>query len=73
MNPICLNPDCNGTPLNFAISWAIQEDEAEKLVQILLKYDADPTISFQGKNAFDWAREKGYYQVLNMLEKAKSI
>lgn len=67
VNRICPTLDCKGTPLNFVIYWILQEEEAIAFVVALLRHGANPHISHQGKNAFDWAREKGYKKILAIL------
>jgi ubiquinol-cytochrome c reductase iron-sulfur subunit len=68
VNRICPTLDCNGTPLNFVIYWISQEEEAIAFVVALLRHGANPHISHQGKNAFDWARHKNYKKILAILE-----
>ncbi|KHD06453.2 hypothetical protein PN36_03785 [Candidatus Thiomargarita nelsonii] len=71
VNRICPTSDCKGTPLNFAIYWILQEEDAAAFVATLLKHGANPRISYEGKNAFDWAREKGYGKVIAILEQTR--
>ena len=68
VNHICNHQVCRGNPLNAAITWIQTRDERATMVSLLRRAGADPYVEYNGKNAFDWALQNFYEDLLPLLE-----
>ena len=60
---VCIPEDNGMTPLHLASLWGYVED-----IKVMLKYGADPTIKDKkGKTALDYAKEKGYAEIVALF------